>query len=389
MADIFLSYAEGDREAVMPLVQALEQQGWSVFWDRKIPLGKAWHEYIEENLNAARCVVVVWSERSVVSRWVREEAEDGRQRGILIPVFMNQVEAPLGFREVQGASLWDWNGTHDHPEFASLCRALEGLLGAPDSPLPPPEPESSGLGKPVAGRSSRLKWVALVLLLALASVGSWLGYRASRPQAEPVAPPPSEPAPEPDSLPVEVRYQQACNGGDRAACMSLGALYEEGREVGEDLLRAAMLYQLACNDGEAAACMSLGSLYEEGLGVAQDQSRAAKLYQRACDDGVEGACERVDRLSKRRRAKARPPTRATADAAGSTSEEQTPAQLKITVSPWGDVWLDGEFAQRAPWVGTLKPGKYTIGVGRGSPTEIRVIRLKPGDRKTEHFDLSN
>ncbi len=36
MSDIFLSYASEDRERVRPLVEWLEEHGWSVSWDRKL-----------------------------------------------------------------------------------------------------------------------------------------------------------------------------------------------------------------------------------------------------------------------------------------------------------------------------------------------------------------
>jgi hypothetical protein len=43
------------------LAAALEAQGWSVFWDRRILLGKNWYEDIGRALDTSRCVVVAWS----------------------------------------------------------------------------------------------------------------------------------------------------------------------------------------------------------------------------------------------------------------------------------------------------------------------------------------
>ena len=74
MSDIFISYAKEDREWVGTLADALLGTGWSLFWDRDIPLGLTWDEHIGRKLEEARCVVVVWTEASLESDWVKEEA---------------------------------------------------------------------------------------------------------------------------------------------------------------------------------------------------------------------------------------------------------------------------------------------------------------------------
>ena len=154
MSDIFLSYASEDLPRVRGLIRALEQQGWSVWWDRIIPVGKTYDQVIEEALDAARCVVVVWSQASVASHWVRTEADEGRQRNILVPVMIdNDVRPPLAFRLLQTARLLDWSDTASHPEFARLVQAITALLGPPPQPAasapvpvapirPPPPPPS-------------------------------------------------------------------------------------------------------------------------------------------------------------------------------------------------------------------------------------------------------
>ena len=94
--DIFLSYASEDRGRVGPLIHALDGVGWTVFWDRKIPTGKTWPEVLEEELTTSRSVVVVWSEKSVKSVWVREEANEGKKRRVLFPVRIDAVDPPFG-----------------------------------------------------------------------------------------------------------------------------------------------------------------------------------------------------------------------------------------------------------------------------------------------------
>jgi hypothetical protein len=103
--DIFLSYANDDLSRVGPLVQALESMGWRVWWDRRIPAGRTFRQVIAAALDDSCCVVVVWTATSVERNWVLEEAEVGAERGSLIPVFLDDIQAPFGFRLIQGARL--------------------------------------------------------------------------------------------------------------------------------------------------------------------------------------------------------------------------------------------------------------------------------------------
>src|SRR5215831_9367660 len=120
MADIFISYAREDRTRVRPLADALSVHGWSVWWDRQIQAGKAFDEVISDALASARVVVVVWSHQSIASNWVREEAEEGRRRGILIPVLIDDARPPLGFGRIQAVVLVDWAGAETSDAFQKL-----------------------------------------------------------------------------------------------------------------------------------------------------------------------------------------------------------------------------------------------------------------------------
>jgi formylglycine-generating enzyme required for sulfatase activity len=136
MSDIFLSYARKDLEQAKRLAGCLQQQGWSVFWDMTIPPGKTWHQILGSELDQAQCVVVCWSNASIQSDWVREEAEEGRQRRILIPVLFEPVRPPLGFRSIQTVDFIDWAGNSDAPVFQGLIQAVADILGAPGITAP-------------------------------------------------------------------------------------------------------------------------------------------------------------------------------------------------------------------------------------------------------------
>ena len=80
-------------------------------------------------IRASRSVLVVWSENSVTSEWVLEEAETGKRRGILIPVLLDNVEPPFGFGNIQAANLTAWNGDSSSPIFTHLVADITTILG--------------------------------------------------------------------------------------------------------------------------------------------------------------------------------------------------------------------------------------------------------------------
>ena len=101
MARVFLSYDRDDVARARPIAAALEEAGHSVWWDRHIKGGAQYTKAIEQALKAANAVVVLWSERSVDSAWVRDEAAAGRDGGRLVPVRLDAATPPMGFRQYQ------------------------------------------------------------------------------------------------------------------------------------------------------------------------------------------------------------------------------------------------------------------------------------------------
>lgn len=143
MADVFLSYSKDDLPRVRPVIEALEQQGLTVWWDRKIAPGKTYPQVIKEELTAASVVVVVWSEGSVDSEWVQIEATQGKRRGILVPLMLDAVEydIPLEFSLMEAADLTDWDGGSSHHELDALLGSVSALLSASREIAPDAEPE--------------------------------------------------------------------------------------------------------------------------------------------------------------------------------------------------------------------------------------------------------
>jgi hypothetical protein len=134
MSDIFISYTSSDRPKARELGKRLEQEGWSVWWDRKIPPGQSFDKVIEEALNAARCVVVLWSTTSCLSDWVKNEAAEGNRRGILVPAFIEDTSLPFEFRRIQAANLVDWEKPSPGNELNQFLDAIRRVLGGEGPP---------------------------------------------------------------------------------------------------------------------------------------------------------------------------------------------------------------------------------------------------------------
>ena len=128
MAQVFISYASEDRSRVIPLVEAIEAEGISVWWDRQIGTGRSFDREIERQLEAADCIVVVWSESSIESDWVRVEAMEGFERGILLPLQIDDVRLPLAFRGVQTASFLGWPDNLHQIRIAEFVQAIRSIV---------------------------------------------------------------------------------------------------------------------------------------------------------------------------------------------------------------------------------------------------------------------
>jgi serine/threonine-protein kinase len=132
MSDVFVSYKAEDRRRVKPLVEALQADGFSVWWDEQIGGGATWRHTIEAELNAAKCVIVAWSKHSVgpEGTFVQDEACRAQERHIYIPVTIDKVHLPLGFGETQALPLTGWHGDRADARYQAILAAVQRNVGA-------------------------------------------------------------------------------------------------------------------------------------------------------------------------------------------------------------------------------------------------------------------
>ncbi|MDE2270421.1 MAG: TIR domain-containing protein [Xanthomonadaceae bacterium] len=128
MADVFISYARADKARVAPLVAAIEAKGWSVWWDPEISPGQEFDDQIDAELMSAKVVLVVWTPTSVASRWVRGEARDAAERGLMVPVRFDQARLPIDVRAIHTTDLDGWGEDASNPALQECLNALAAMI---------------------------------------------------------------------------------------------------------------------------------------------------------------------------------------------------------------------------------------------------------------------
>lgn len=123
---LFISYARQDRSLVSVLATLLEKEGWPVWWDREnLPAGQRFHRVIDEAIKDACLVLVCWSEAAIDSDWVIDEANEAKLQGKLMPVLLEDVKPPYGFRGYHYVDLSQWNRQQVHENFRRLVQELK------------------------------------------------------------------------------------------------------------------------------------------------------------------------------------------------------------------------------------------------------------------------
>jgi TolB-like protein len=151
MPDIFLSYNREDVAVARAYRDAFAREGLDVWWDATLRSGETYDEVTEEALRAATAVVVLWSKKSVTSRWVRAEATLADRNRTLVPARIEACDLPIMFELTQTADLCRWDGGASDPAWraflADVRRCVEAGRVAPELPAPRPSaPAARRLG---------------------------------------------------------------------------------------------------------------------------------------------------------------------------------------------------------------------------------------------------
>jgi hypothetical protein len=127
--DIFISYSREERPAARHFAESFAREGFSVWWDAALRSGETFDEVIEKELRAAKAVIVLWSPRSVASRWVRAEATLADRGNKLVPVIIEACNLPIIFELTHAADLATWTGDTSDSRWQALISDVRRLVG--------------------------------------------------------------------------------------------------------------------------------------------------------------------------------------------------------------------------------------------------------------------
>ncbi|WP_309602328.1 TIR domain-containing protein [Sphingomonas sp.] len=171
MASVFLSYSREDGETAAAVAAALEQRGHSVWWDQQVQGGSRFSQEIDRALKRSDAVLVLWSDSSVESAWVQDEAAEGRDSARLVPAIIDGSKPPLGFRQYQAIDLSGWTGRGKGGAIESLHQAIIAKTSASCATVEVPRPFRAA-----GGHHQLAKAGFGVLTLVVAGLITWFAW---------------------------------------------------------------------------------------------------------------------------------------------------------------------------------------------------------------------
>ena len=274
MARIFVSYARATQSQARLVAETLRARGHQVWIDDQLLAHRSFTDAIEEQLDAADAVVVLWSADAVASEWVRAEASRARKGGKLLQVRVERCSLPMPYDQIHCIDLASWSGDYEAQAWRALLASLAAVTGEGHA-APPSAPSRPT----VADRRGERRQVT-ALFCDLADSGAL----ATRLDPE-------------DMMQVLDVYQAACDdiithhGGSIAKYMGHGVLAYFGYPRGDEEEAAnAVRAGLALRDAVARLPLPAGVTVRPRVGIATGLVVVSELIGRgaARETGVVG-----------------------------------------------------------------------------------------------------
>lgn len=189
MPEIFLSYSREDQVIARRYAEALEHEGFEVWWDVTLRSGEAYDRVTEKALREAKAVVVLWSRQSVDSNWVRAEATIALRNETLMPVMIELCERPIMFELTHTADLSHWAGDVNAKDWRIYVADVRRLIekDAPQLPAAAPSPSPARGTRSVRSTRNFAIVAPLVLLIASGALYAFLHLHGAHSAAPPPA----------------------------------------------------------------------------------------------------------------------------------------------------------------------------------------------------------
>ena len=274
---IFISYAHKDSERVLPLIQALQDSGFRVWYDAGIEAGTEWPKTIADHLLCCGCVLAIVSKASLASQNCKREIYYAISKSLpMLVSYLEEVELPSDMEMQLGILQAVFMYRHATVEsFVNvLCR--EDIL----KPCGNAEVDKNVQEEEDEDDRWILRELTTQEVQQLESQSPESLYEEGKDYLEKFQ--------YKYSLP---RLLIAAQKGYAPAQFELGMCYYSGTGASKNDKSGARWLRLAAEQGYAEGQGQLGVCYCEGKGVDRDEVEAVKLFRLAAEqNNAPGMC---------------------------------------------------------------------------------------------------
>ena len=286
---IFVSYAHADSDRVMPILEALDREGFRLWYDSGIEVGSEHPIDISEHIKACHRVIFFVSKSAIESKNCRNEVNFAlsRNKEILVS-YLESVELKYGLdlQLATNQAIFKSKFPSDdafvnailRAEIISQCKVTKAVgaeVSAEDSEVDPRELCNKGIELfNVKSYDQAFAYFKKSAAMDHAHAQSWMAFCYE-----------SGLGAEKDKVKAAFYYLQAAEQGHAYSQNRVGFYYRQGTAFVKNDNKSAYWFQKSAELGNADAQYNLAIQYRDGLGTKQDYAKAFEWFQKAADQG--------------------------------------------------------------------------------------------------------